>query len=119
MPQPVPPQGLSIPARRDAARIALTLDHPAWVFPWQGTGHIQRLKVVRVELYGPDEAPLGGATVVTDGEHPAWVAELGGTDTTVVAFAEDGTRLEAQVLPTFSEGRLDWDATGPTTTTGG
>lgn len=78
-----------------------------------------RADVVRVELYGPDEAPLGGATVVTDGEHTAWVAELGGTDTTVVAFAEDGTRLEAQVLPTFSEGRLDWDATGPTTTTGG
>ena len=47
------------------------------------------------------------------------MAELGVTDTTVVALTEDGTRLEAQVLPTYSEGRLDWDATGPTTTTTG
>lgn len=79
-----------------------------------------RSDVTRVEVYDQSGAPLATpATLVTAEGHTAWVVELDGTTTSIAAFGEGGVALAEEGLPTFRDGRLDWDATGPTTTTGG
>jgi hypothetical protein len=79
-----------------------------------------RSDVTRVELYDEQGAPLlAPVTVVTAGGHTAWVAELDGRATTVAAFGDAGPALAQESVPTISGGRVDWDASGPTTTAGG
>lgn len=79
-----------------------------------------RSDVTWVEVYAQSGAPLATpATLVTAEGHTAWVVELDGTATTIAAFGEGGAALAEESLPTFRDGRVDWDATGPTTTTGG
>jgi hypothetical protein len=79
-----------------------------------------RSDVTRVELYDERGAPLAApVTVVTADGHTAWVAELDGRATTVAAFGDAGPALARASVPTITGGRVDWDASGPTTTAGG